>query len=71
MSRNDEDIEQAAQQLRKRWNLGDGPIPNLCEFLEEKGVKVCAVPLPENVSGVQATVRAADGDEDDSTCRDI
>ena len=57
-----EDVEQAAEQFRKRWNLGDNPIPNLCEFLEEKGIKVCAVPLPESVSGVQATVRAADGD---------
>src|SRR2546428_6328857 len=58
---NVEDIEQAAEQLRKRWNLGNDPIPNLCEFLEEKGIKVCAIPLPESVSGVQATVKAADG----------
>ncbi len=60
---NAEDIEQAAEQLRKRWNLGNDPTPNLCEFLEEKGIKVCAIPLPESVSGVQATVKAADGTE--------
>ena len=27
--RNVEDVEQAAEQFRKRWNLGDDPIPNL------------------------------------------
>jgi Zn-dependent peptidase ImmA (M78 family) len=53
--------ERAAETLRDRWELGDDPIPNLCELLEEKGVKVCALPLPENVSGVQAEVRAVDG----------
>ena len=58
-----EDIEQAAEQFRKRWHLGDDPIPNLCEFLEEKGIKVCAVPLPGAVSGVHATIKTADGDE--------
>ncbi len=61
--RNLDDVELAAEQFRKRWNLGDDPIPNLCEFLEEKGIKVCAVPLPQSVSGVQAMVKAADGDD--------
>lgn len=50
--------EAAAGQLRKVWGLGEDPIPELCELLEEKGVKVCALTLPENVSGVQADVRA-------------
>lgn len=56
-----EDAEDAAQDLRKRWKLGGDPIPNLCEFLEEKGIKICALDLPDSVSGVQADVRAANG----------
>ena len=56
-----EEVDDAAKELRKRWRLGDDAIPNLCEFLEEKGIKVCAVALPDNVSGVQATVKSADG----------
>lgn len=54
-----DDAEDAAGWLRGQWKLGEDPIPNLCEFLEEKGVKVCALPLPESVSGVQANVTSA------------
>lgn len=57
-----DDAEQAAAWLRSQWKLGEDPIPNLCEFLEEKGVKVCALPLPESVSGVQANVTSATND---------
>lgn len=56
-----EEVDAAAKDLRKLWRLGDDAIPNLCEFLEEKGIKICAVALPDNVSGVQATVKSADG----------
>ena len=48
--------------LRDYWKLGADTLPNLCELLEEKGVKVCATDLPEKVSGVQAMVRTADGE---------
>jgi len=58
-----EDVELGAERLRKEWNIGDDAVPNLCEFLEEKGVKICGIPLPANVSGVQATVTSADGTE--------
>jgi Zn-dependent peptidase ImmA (M78 family) len=54
--------ESAAYALRDYWKLGADALPNLCEFLEEKGVKVCAIDLPEKVSGVQAMVRTAAGD---------
>ncbi len=54
-----DDAEDAAGALRKVWGLGEDPIPDLCELLEEKGVKVCAFTMPANVSGVQAEVRAA------------
>lgn len=56
-----DEAEAAARELRSSWKLGGDPIPNLCEFLEEKGIKICSLDLPENVSGVQAEVKTADG----------
>jgi Zn-dependent peptidase ImmA (M78 family) len=57
-----ESVETAASALREHWQLGRDAIPNLCEFLEEKGIKICAIDLPEKVSGVQALVRTAKDD---------
>lgn len=54
-----EDVEAAATELRKAWQLGDDAVLNVCEFLEEKGIKICAIALPEKVSGVQAVVSQA------------
>lgn len=53
--------ELAASALRGHWNLGTDALPNLSEFLEERGIKVCAIDLPEKVSGVQAMVQRAKG----------
>jgi Zn-dependent peptidase ImmA (M78 family)/transcriptional regulator with XRE-family HTH domain len=36
-----EEIEEAAEQCRKHWNLGLGPIPNVLSLLEANGVTVC------------------------------
>jgi Zn-dependent peptidase ImmA (M78 family) len=55
------DAEAAAADVRKAWKLGIDPISNLTEFLEEKGVKIVAVPLADRVSGVNARVKKADG----------
>jgi len=52
-----EDAEGAADSLRKLWQLGIDPIPSMAELLEEKGVKVIALKLPENVSGSKALVQ--------------
>lgn len=52
-----EDAEQAADALRRLWNLGIDPIPFMAEMLEDKGVKVIALDLPENVSGSKAFVQ--------------
>lgn len=38
-----EDAEIAAEDLRKAWNLGEDPIDNLCETLEDHGVKVILI----------------------------
>jgi Zn-dependent peptidase ImmA (M78 family) len=54
--------ESVASALRDYWKLGADAVPNLCEFLEEKGIKICAIDLPEKVSGVQAMIRTAVGE---------
>lgn len=52
-----EDAEHAADVLRRLWKLGIDPILCMAELLEDKGVKVIALDLPENVSGSKAFVR--------------
>jgi len=52
-----EDAEAAADALRRLWDLGIDPIPMMAELLEEKGVKVIALNLPESVSGSKAMVQ--------------
>lgn len=54
-----EDVEKAAEELRLIWNLGSDPIPCMAELLEEKGIKVIALDLPEEVSGSKAFVKRA------------
>ncbi len=36
--KNRDEVEQAAKKLRKKWHLGDAPISNLMELLEDKGI---------------------------------
>lgn len=38
------DPQQAARALRKRWELGDGPIPHLVRLLESRGILVTVLP---------------------------
>jgi Zn-dependent peptidase ImmA (M78 family) len=54
-----EDVEKAAETLRIIWNLGSDPIPCMAELLEEKGIKVIALDLPDDVSGSKAFVKRA------------
>lgn len=37
------DAEKAAKQLRKKWRLGDGPIPNISNLLEKKGIRIIKI----------------------------
>lgn len=53
------DAELAADCLRKIWKLGIDPIPLMAELLEEQGIKVIALDLPETVSGSKAYVKRA------------
>jgi len=51
------DAEQVAAEVRKAWKLGLDPIPNMTELLEEKGLKVLTVRLPDRVSGFTCLVK--------------
>jgi Zn-dependent peptidase ImmA (M78 family) len=51
------DAEQLAGEVRKAWKLGLDPIPNMTELLEEKGLKVLTVRLPDRVSGFTCLVK--------------
>ena len=46
-----------AQDLRKEWELGIDPIPNMTSLLEDRGTKVLLIPLPGRVSGLTCLVR--------------
>ena len=50
------DAEKVAEQVRDAWDLGDDPIPNLTELLEQRGLKVLVISLPESVSGLTCWV---------------
>jgi Zn-dependent peptidase ImmA (M78 family)/DNA-binding XRE family transcriptional regulator len=53
----DDQGEILADDLREEWDLGTDPIPNMTSLLEERGIKVLVVPLPEGVSGLTCLVR--------------
>jgi len=55
-----EQVEVLANQLRQVWHLGEAPLCQLTELLEEKGLKVCATPLPLKVSGLTCLVHDAE-----------
>ena len=52
------EADRAARSLRDHWGLGNDPIPNLVELLEEQGIKVLAVDLT-TIDGLTAHVRRA------------
>jgi Zn-dependent peptidase ImmA (M78 family) len=54
--------EALADKVRENWSLGRDPIPNLTELLEEKGIKVLMLPLPDRVSGLTCMVERREGE---------
>lgn len=52
-----EEAETLANHVRDSWNLGQDPIPNMTELLEEKGLKVLVEELPDKVSGFTCLVK--------------
>lgn len=55
-----EEAEAVANKARKEWNLGEAPLPDITELLEERGIKVVLLPLPEAVSGLTCLVERPD-----------
>ena len=53
----EEDGETLAEDLRHDWKLGVDPIPNMNSLLEDRGIKVLVISLPEGVSGLTCLVR--------------
>lgn len=47
----EEAAENAAEELRDRWQLGRNPLPNVVEMLEEHGVKVAEVTANDGFDG--------------------
>jgi Zn-dependent peptidase ImmA (M78 family) len=58
------DAEKLAREIRDHWKLGLDPIPNMTELLEEKGLKVLTVPLPQRISGFTCMVGRGAGNAD-------
>jgi Zn-dependent peptidase ImmA (M78 family) len=58
------DAEKLAREVRDAWKLGLDPILNMTELLEEKGLKVLTVSLPDRISGFTCMVGRGEGRED-------
>jgi Zn-dependent peptidase ImmA (M78 family) len=52
-----EEVEQLARDARTAWNLGNAPILDVVELLEERGIKVMLLDLPDSVSGLTCLVQ--------------
>lgn len=53
-------IEEEADKLRKKWQLGMNPIPNVHSMLENRGVKVRILPHEEGFDGFSAFADGGD-----------
>lgn len=59
-----DEVEPLADGLRKRWELGNDPIPSMTDLLEDKGLKIIAVDIPKKVSGLTGDVQRPGGKPD-------
>lgn len=50
----EEDAESAAFKLRQKWNLGNAPIANVVDVLEENGVHVLEIECDSKFDGISA-----------------
>lgn len=57
-----DEAERQAERIRDAWDLGNDPLPSLSALLEDKGIHVIEVELPERVSGMACSVRRAGRD---------
>ena len=58
---NCDDAERLAQELRRAWELGAGPIPDMTNLLESRGVRVIEADLPERIDGLACAARLSGG----------
>ena len=58
--KNQADIEVAAQEIREKWELGQGPVPHLIEILEDKGFKIFEVSDFEHFDGLSGFISGID-----------
>jgi transcriptional regulator with XRE-family HTH domain len=59
-----DEVEALADDLRKKWELGNDPIRSMTDLLEGKGVKVISVDIPKKLSGLTGDVRRPGGKPD-------
>lgn len=55
-----EEVEKLAADARAKWSLGNAPIMDITELLEEHGIKVMLLELPDSVSGLTCLVERRD-----------
>jgi Zn-dependent peptidase ImmA (M78 family)/transcriptional regulator with XRE-family HTH domain len=57
-----DDVISAAKQLRQSWGLGDAPVSNLMELLENKGIKIYEIKFRKNLKfeGLSALIDPGD-----------
>jgi Zn-dependent peptidase ImmA (M78 family)/DNA-binding XRE family transcriptional regulator len=58
--RSQEDVEQAADEIRRNWNLGEAPIQQLTELLEDNGFKVLEVETSPDFVGLSGQAEGMD-----------
>ena len=51
---NHKEVESAAMEVRRKWKLGEAPISNLMELLEDKGIRVYEIETGEYFHGISA-----------------
>lgn len=49
-------VNQAAERLRNYWNLGNGPLFNVVELLEDQHIKVIKLDVDDDFDGLQTMV---------------
>lgn len=52
-------VNEAANILREKWELGKGPIFNIVELLEDKNIKVVKLDVAEDFDGLQTCVNGS------------
>jgi len=51
-----EDVELAAEQIREKWKIGDEPITNVVELLEDNQIKVIELDANDSFDGLQSWI---------------